>query len=167
MRVFFVSRRLAFGSAVKTREHAETLRALGITHITNLRWSRNNAKVRRFPHIWLRFHDKKARPHWFYCRALRFYSKATKSRRTKVFVMCHHGLCRSASLAYFLLRASGKSPRKAERRVMSARPNARVVRERQQKLEASRADFRLYWKLISKEPLPCQRARLKPDPVEC
>jgi protein-tyrosine phosphatase len=128
LRVFFVSRRLAFGSAVKTWEHAEKLRALGITHIINLRWSRNNAKVRQFPHIWLRFHDdKKPRPRWFYRRALKFYSKALKDGRAKVFVMCHHGLCRSASLAYFFLRASGKSSRKAERRVILARVTARVV----------------------------------------
>lgn len=129
MKVFFVNKRLAFGSAVKTWEHADRLRTLGITHIINLRWSQNNAKVRQFQHVWLRFHDdKKSRPRWFYRRALKFYSKAVKDRRAKIFVMCHHGLCRSASLAYFLLRASGKSPRKAERRVLHARANARVVR---------------------------------------
>jgi hypothetical protein len=41
--------------------------------------------------------------------------------------MCHHGQCRSASLAYFLLRASGKSPRKAEHRISTARSTARVI----------------------------------------
>lgn len=128
MKAFFVSKRLAFGSAVTTWGHAEKLRELGITHIINLRWSQNNAKVRQFEHLWLRFHDdKKSRPRWFYHRALKFYRKATKDRRAKVFVMCHHGQCRSASLAYFFLRASGKHPGKAERRVMSARPTARVV----------------------------------------
>jgi protein-tyrosine phosphatase len=128
VKVFFVTKRLAFGSAVTTWGHAEKLWALGITHIVNLRWSRNNAKVRRFPHIWLRFHDdKKPRPRWFYRRALKFYGKAIKDHRSKVFVMCHHGRCRSASLAYFLLRVSGKAPHKAERRVKSARQTARVV----------------------------------------
>lgn len=89
MKVFFVTKRLAFGSAARTWEHAEKLRALGITHIINLRWSRNNAKVRQFPHIWLRFHDdKKPRPRWFYRRALKFYKRATKNRQAKVLVMC-------------------------------------------------------------------------------
>lgn len=128
MKVFFVSKRLAFGSAVTAWNHAERLRALGITHIINLRWSQNNAKVRKFEHIWLRFHDdKKTRPHWFYGRALKFYKKAIKHRRAKVLVMCHHGQCRSASLAFFLLRASGKSPRKAEHKITAARRTARVV----------------------------------------
>lgn len=128
LRVYFVSKRLAFGSAVRTSGHAQELRSLGITHIVNLRWSRNNAKVRSFPHIWLRFHDdKKPRPRWFYRRALKFYRKALKDSKAKVFVMCHHGQSRSASLTYFLLRASGKRPRKAEHRVITARPTARVV----------------------------------------
>lgn len=129
MKTFFVTKRLAFGSAITTWEHAEKLRALGITHIINLRWSQNNAKVRQFDHIWLRFHDdKKPRPRWFYRRALKFYKKAKKDRHAKVFVMCHHGQCRSASLAYFLLRASGKSSRKAEYRIKSARRTARIIR---------------------------------------
>jgi hypothetical protein len=41
--------------------------------------------------------------------------------------MCHHGQCRSASLAYFFLRASGKSLRKAEHEITSARRTAHVV----------------------------------------
>ena len=128
MKVFFVSKRLAFGSAVKTKTHVKQLEALGITHIINLRWSQNNAKVRRFPHIWLRFHDdKKTRPRWYYRRALKFYKKAIKRRDTKVLVMCHHGICRSASLTYFFLRWSGKGRRNAERRIKSARRTARVV----------------------------------------
>jgi predicted protein tyrosine phosphatase len=127
MKVFWVTKRLAFGSAVRTRGHIEKLRALGITHIINLRWS-TNARVGLFPHIWLRFHDDdKPRPRWFYRRALQFYRKAMKHPQAKVLVMCHHGRCRSASLAYFLLRASGKSPRKAERRIKEARPAAHVV----------------------------------------
>jgi hypothetical protein len=127
MKLFWVTKRLAFGSAVTTQGHIEKLRSLGITHIINLRWS-TDARVRRFPHIWLRFHDDlKPRPRWFYRRALTFYRKATKDPQTKVFVMCHHGRCRSASLAYFLLRTSGKSPGKAESRVMKARATARLV----------------------------------------
>ena len=127
MKVFWVTKRLAFGSAVTTQGHIEKLRTLGITHIINLRWS-TNARVRQFPHIWLRFHDdEKPRPRWFFHRALAFYRKATKNERAKIFVMCHHGRCRSASLAYFLLRASGKSAHKAERKVTWARPSARIV----------------------------------------
>jgi hypothetical protein len=129
VKVYFVSKRLAFGSAVKTKTHVKQLEALGITHIINLRWSQNNAKVRHFRHIWLRFHDdKKPRPRWFYRRALKFYKKAIRHRDSKVLVMCHHGICRSASLTYFFLRWSGKSKRRAEGRIKAARPMARVVR---------------------------------------
>lgn len=128
MKAFFVSKRLAFGSAIKTKTHAKQLQALGITHVINLRWSKNNAKVRKFRHIWLRFHDdKKPRPKWFYKRALKFYRKAMRKRDTKLLVMCHHRICRSASLTYFFLRSSGKSPRKAEHKIKNARPTARVV----------------------------------------
>lgn len=128
MTVFFVSKRLAFGSSIKTKTHVKQLRALGITHVINLRWSQNNAKVRQFPHVWLRFQDdKKPRPRWFYKRALKFYRKAMKQRDAKLFVMCHHGICRSASLTYFLMRSWGKSTRKAERKIKAARPTARVV----------------------------------------
>jgi len=128
VKVFFVSKRLAFGSAVKTKTHVKQLEALGITHIINLRWSQNNAKVRKFSHIWLRFHDdKEYRPRWFYRRALKFYKKAVKDRDAKVLVMCHHGLCRSASLTYFFLRWSGESKRRAESVVKKARHAACVV----------------------------------------
>lgn len=128
MKAFFVTKRLAFGSAVTTWSHAEKLRDIGITHIINLRWSQNNAKVRQFEHVWLRFHDdKKPRPRWFYRRALKFYKRALKDRHAKVLVMCHHGQCRSASLAYFLLRSTGKSPHKAEHKVKCARHTARVI----------------------------------------
>jgi predicted protein tyrosine phosphatase len=128
VKAFFVSERLAFGSAIKTKTHVKQLRSLGITHIINLRWSQNNARVRQFRYIWLRFHDdKKPRPRWFYKRARKFYRKAMKKRGTKLLVMCHHGICRSASLTYFFLRNSGKSRAKADLRIKCARPTARVV----------------------------------------
>jgi protein-tyrosine phosphatase len=123
-----VSKRLAFGSAIKTKTHVKQLQALGITHVINLRWSGNNAKVRKFKHIWLPFHDdKKTRPRWFYKCALKFYRKAMKHSDAKLLVMCHHGICRSASLTYFFLRVSGRNSREAEQRIESARPVARVV----------------------------------------
>jgi protein-tyrosine phosphatase len=128
VKAFFVSKRLAFGSAIKTKTHVKQLQVLGITHVINLRWSGNNAKVRKFKHIWIPFHDdKKPRPRWFYKRTLKFYRKAMKRRDAKLFVMCHHGICRSASLIYFLLRASGKSSGKSEHKIKNARPTARVV----------------------------------------
>ena len=128
MKAFFVSKRLAFGSAIKTKHHVKHLRALGITHIINLRWSQNNAKVRQFRHIWLRFHDdKKPRPRWFYKRALKFYRKAMTKRDTKLLVMCHHGICRSASLTYFFLLSSGHGRSSAEQRIRNSRPTARIV----------------------------------------
>lgn len=128
MKAFFVSKRLAFGSAIKTKTHVKKLKALGITHVINLRWSENNAKVRQFRHIWLRFHDdEKPRPRWFYKRALKFFRKTMKQRDAKLFVMCHQGICRSASLTYFLLRSTGKSRAKAESKIKSTRPAARVA----------------------------------------
>lgn len=144
MKVFWVTKRLAFGSAVTTQGHIEKLRSLGITHIINLRWS-TNARVWQFPHIWLRFHDdEKPRPRWFYRRALRFHRKAMKGRGTKLLVMCHHGRCRSASLVYFLLRALGESRTKAERRITETRPAARIVPAYRASSEhfLSRRDFR-------------------------
>lgn len=127
MKAFFVSKRLAFGSAIKTGTHVKQLRALGITHVINLRRS-NNKKVQKFFHLWLPFKDDlKPRPQWFYKCTLRFYRKAMKQSDNKVFVMCHHGICRSASLTYFFLRSSGKSRLEAESKIKRARPRARVV----------------------------------------
>jgi protein-tyrosine phosphatase len=127
VKAFFVSNRLAFGSAIKTKTHVKKLKALGITHVVNLRRS-NNRQVQKFSHIWLPFPDDlKPRPRWFYKRTLKFYHKAIKQRDAKLLVMCHHGICRSASLAYFFLRYSGKSRNKAELRIKAARPTARVV----------------------------------------
>ena len=128
MKAFFVSKRLAFGSAIKTKTHVKKLKALGITHVINLRRS-NNRQIQKFSHIWLPFPDDlKPRPRWFYKRTLKFYRKAMKKRDAKIFVMCHHGICRSASLTYFFLRWSGTNRDKAERKVKRARLNARIVR---------------------------------------
>ena len=136
MKAFFVSKRLAFGSAVKTKTHVKQLRSFGITHIINLRWSQNNAKVREFKYIWLPFHDdKKPRPRWFYKRALKFYRKAMKKRDAKLLVMCHHGVCRSASLTYFFLRNSGKNRDEARSTIVRARPTAQVVSAYQESSE--------------------------------
>lgn len=109
MKAFFVSKRLAFGSAIKSKTHVKTLKTLGITHVINLRRSNNN-EIQQFFNLWLPFKDDlKPRPRWFYKRTLKFYRKAMKERDAKLFVMCHHGICRSASLAYFFLRSVGKS----------------------------------------------------------
>ena len=127
MKTFFVSKRLAFGSAIKTKTHAKKLKALGITHVINLRRS-NNRHVQKFSHIWLPFPDDlKPRPRWFYKRTLKFYRKAIRQHDAKLFVMCHHGICRSASLTYIFLRHSGKSRIVAQRKIRTARPTARVV----------------------------------------
>jgi protein-tyrosine phosphatase len=127
VKAFFVSKRLAFGSAIKTKTHVKQLRALGITHVINLRRS-NNKQIQKFSHVWLPFKDDlKPRPRWFYKRTLKFYRKTMKQHDAGLFVMCHHGICRSASLTYFFLRSAGKSRTKAERRIKTARPKARVV----------------------------------------
>jgi protein-tyrosine phosphatase len=127
VKAFFVSKRLAFGSAIKTKTHVRKLKLLGITHVINLRRS-NNKQIEKFSNLWLPFPDDlKPRPRWFYKRTLKFYRRAMKRRNSKLFVMCHHGICRSASLAYILLRHSGKSRNKAELTIRLARPTARVV----------------------------------------
>jgi predicted protein tyrosine phosphatase len=128
MKVFFVNERLAFGSAIKTCQHVERLRAVGITHVLNLR-RRENRKMRKFRYLWLRFADnKRPRPPWFYRRALAFYRRAMSAADSKLFVMCHHGICRSSSLTYFLLRASGAGAQEAEQLLLNARPRARLIR---------------------------------------
>jgi len=129
MKLFWVSKRLAFGSTITTWQHVRQLHALGFTHIVNLRSSRQfKKKLRSFHGLWLPFpDDKQPRPRWFYREALRLYQHATQQPESKIFVMCHHGLCRSASLAYFYLRLSGASPKKSETFVLKARSRARVV----------------------------------------
>jgi Dual specificity phosphatase, catalytic domain len=102
MKVFWVSKRLAFGSAITTWRHVEQLQALGVTHVINLRHGKHGKKVRQFKSLWLPFRDdKKLRPNWFHHRALRFYQKAMRQPKSKVLCMCHHGVSRSPSLAYF------------------------------------------------------------------
>src|SRR5579862_5191781 len=98
MRVFWVSKRLAFGSAVTTWGHVEKLQALGFSHVINLRHGNHNKKVRQFKNLWLPFRDDmQPRPKWFYRDASHFYRKAVRKPKSKIFVMCHHGICRSAS----------------------------------------------------------------------
>lgn len=127
MKVFFVNPRLAFGGAIKTAKHAATVRSLGITHVVNLRRS-TNEYIGQFPNLWLRFKDDyRPRPAWFYRRALKFFTSVMVRSDTKLFVMCHAGLHRSPSLAYFLLRASGVVSDQAKQMVKTARPRARVV----------------------------------------
>jgi protein-tyrosine phosphatase len=68
----------------------------------------------------------KPRPRWFYRQALRFYNRAMTRPNAKVYVMCRMGICRSASLTYFYLRASGYGSRRAETTVLRARPCAKI-----------------------------------------
>jgi protein-tyrosine phosphatase len=128
MKAFWVSKRLAFGSAITTWGHVQQLQALGITHVVNLRHGNHTKKVREFKNLWLPFRDDmQPRPKWFYRHALRFYVKAMQQSNSKIFVMCHHGICRSASLTYFFLRMDGLSPARAKSTVLKARRCARVV----------------------------------------
>jgi hypothetical protein len=128
MRVFWVGKRLAFGSAITTWGHVEQLQALGITHVVNLRRGNHNKKVREFKNLRLPFRDdKEPRPNWFHRRALLFYQKAMRQPKSKLLCMCHHGLCRSPSLTYFFLRIDGLSPARAKSTVLKARRCARVV----------------------------------------
>jgi protein-tyrosine phosphatase len=129
VQAYFVNRRLAFGSAITTWKHVEQLQALGFTHVINLRRNRHGKKIKSFKNLWLPFwDDKKPRPRWFYKQSRGFFEKAMREPNTKVFVMCHFGICRSASLTYFLLRLSGKSPNKSKALVLKARPCAVFAR---------------------------------------
>jgi hypothetical protein len=144
MQVFWVSRRLAFGSTIADWGDVDKLQALGVTHIINLRHGKHGKKVRQFKNLWLPFRDdKKPRPKWFYRYALRFYVKAMRHPNSKLFVMCHHGLSRSPSLTYFLLRLDGFSPVRAKSTILKARRCARVVPAYQRSGE----DFRSLYKM--------------------
>ena len=44
MKLYWVSKRLAFGSAVTTWGHVEQLQALGVTHVINLRHGKHGKK---------------------------------------------------------------------------------------------------------------------------
>ena len=128
MVVFFVGKRLAFGSKATRLRHVERLRALGITHIIDVRKYRAK-KLDRFKRICLNFKDDaRPRPQRFYCRALAFYKKAMRQPGSKVFVMCRAGRRRSANMTYFLLRASGIGPNEAEATIRRARPCIQIVR---------------------------------------
>src|ERR1700722_4281641 len=101
-------KRLAFGSGITSWRHVEQLQALGITHVINLRFNRHGKKEKSFKVLWIPFRDdKQPRPQWFYRKTWKFYPKAMKQPNSKMFRMCRVGICRSASLAYFLLRGSG------------------------------------------------------------
>jgi Dual specificity phosphatase, catalytic domain len=127
MIVFFVTERLAFGSKVRLNRHVEKLRELGITHVIDVR-KYPSKKLCAFKTIHLNFKDNgRPRPMWFYARALRFYRKALEQPNSKVYVMCRAGRRRSASLTYFLLRASGVSVSAAEAVILRARPCAKIV----------------------------------------
>jgi len=129
MKAFFVTKRLAFGSTISSWCHVRRLHEMGFTHVINLRLARGyRKKLRSFHRLWLPFpDDKEPRPAWFYRRALRFYKSAMEGSNSKVYVMCHHGICRSASMTYFLLRASGLDPKQAENLVRKTRPCATIV----------------------------------------
>lgn len=127
MVVFFVGKRLAFGSKATRLGHVERLRAMGITHIVDVRKYRAK-KLDQFKRICLSFKDDaRPRPQWFYSRALSFYKKAMSQPGSKVFVMCRAGRRRSANMTYFLLRASGIGPSEAEATIRRARPCIQIV----------------------------------------
>jgi protein-tyrosine phosphatase len=127
MQAFFVTKRLAFGSEITSWRSVEQLQALGITHIVNLLSNKHRKKIREFKSVRLSFRDDmKPHPRWFYRHALRFYKRAMRKPNAKVFVMCRLGICRSASLTYFFLRASGHGYTRAEKIVLRARPCAKI-----------------------------------------
>jgi protein-tyrosine phosphatase len=130
VKVFWATKRVAFGSTLVTWAHVRRLHEMGLTHVINLRSSRRyRTKLRSFHILWLPFpDDKEPRPAWFYRDALRFYKRSMERPDSKVFVMCHHGICRSASLTYFFLRLSGKSANKSEALLLKVRPRAILAR---------------------------------------
>ena len=146
MKVFWVSERLAFGSAIgDSWRDVRRLHEMGFTHVINLRHGKGyRNKLRSFHRLWLPFRDdKEPRPDWFHRDALRFYTRAIEASNSKVYVMCHRGICRSASLTYFFLRLDGFSPARAKSIVLKARRCARVVPAYQRSGE----DFRSLYKM--------------------
>jgi rhodanese-related sulfurtransferase len=128
MIVFFVTKRLAFGSKVRLNRHVDKLLELGITHVIDVR-NYPSKKLRKFKTIHLNFKDNaRPRPMWFYARAVRFYQNALERPNSKIYVVCRAGRRRSASMTYFLLRASGVGPRRAEATIRHARPCVQIVR---------------------------------------
>ena len=114
---------------ISTWSDVEQLRDLGITHVINLLRNKNTKKIRQFTWLWLLFtDDKEPRPRWFYKKALKFHKRAMQKQDRRLFVMCHHGISRSASMAYFLLRASGLGSDNAESTIRRVRPCAKIVR---------------------------------------
>jgi len=66
LKAFFVQPKLAFGSKVNKRRHVVQLRALGITHVVDLR-GYHSKKLHSFKSVWLGFRDDgKPRPRWFW-----------------------------------------------------------------------------------------------------
>jgi|HubBroStandDraft_6_1064221.scaffolds.fasta_scaffold32309_3 protein-tyrosine phosphatase len=156
MIVFFVTERLAFGSKCTRARHVERLESLGITHVIDVRHYPSK-KLRKFKTIRLNFKDDaRPRPMWFYARALRFYENALKVPTSKVFVMCRAGRRRSASMTYFLLRASGVRQCEAEYTIRRARPCAQIVRAYRESGEEYLHRMKLSRKLesIKKDPYP-------------
>jgi hypothetical protein len=128
-RYFGSTKRLAFGSSITTWRHVEQLEALGITHVVNLRRNKHGKKVKHFKNLRLPFRDdKKPRPDWFYRQALDFYERAMRRPDSKMLVMCRCGVCRSASLVFFLLRASGIDVTQAKGLLAAARSRAYIGR---------------------------------------
>ena len=127
MHAFWVTKRLVFGGEIASWRSVEKLQALGITHVVDLLGKKHRKKIRQFKNVRLSFRaDMKPRPRWFYRHALRFYKRAMRKPKSKIFVMCRMGICRSASLTYFYLRASGYGYKRAEERVLRARPCAKI-----------------------------------------
>ena len=129
VQAFFVTKRLAFGSEINTWRSVEQLQALGITHVVNLLSNKQSKKIRKFKNLRLSFRDDmKPRPRWFHRHALRFYNRAMRKPNAKVYVMCRLGICRSASLTYFFLRASGFGYAQSKNIVLRVRPCAKIHR---------------------------------------
>jgi protein-tyrosine phosphatase len=97
--------------------------------VINLRRNRHGKKEKSFKALWMPFRDdKQPRPRWFYRKAFDFYSRAMLQPNSKVFVMCRVGICRSASLTYFLLCSSGMARIQAQTAVTDARPAAAICK---------------------------------------
>jgi hypothetical protein len=162
MKAYFVNKRLAFGSGIKTWRHVEQLQALGITHVINLRHNRHGKKEESFKALWMPFwDDKQTRPRWFYRKAWSFYSNAMAQPDSKMFVMCRVGICRSASLTYFLLCSSGMDGGRAEQVVIQARAAASICKAYRQAGESWLASKNLGAKIGHMRKPTSRRCRFK------
>ena len=122
-KLFWASKRLAFGSAVTTWGHVEKLQTLGITHVIGLRHGKHGKKIREFESLWLPFKDEDPN----HVRIGSVVVRCSSTRKACVGRISQSPLhvpsrrfAEAASLTYLLLRADGLRPTRAKSTVLKS-----------------------------------------------